>query len=939
MSEEAQMFIDDAVELLDGADRDALAVDAACQAGQSLPQAEIHALFRAVHTLKGNAGILGLQGIVRVAHALEAGLERVRDGSAELDAPAINTLFAGLDALRTQIVAFSRQSPDGLDVDEVVAQLTRGLALGAIQEDGEAPALAFPGWQTVPQTEAAALARAHHQGALHLYQLVASLDGAHAEAPWADARLEKLGALGHFLAWRPAGEAWEFVYGSQGQSELLGRFLPSEVQSFGPWVAEEEPVASPHPAAVAESSPRGDKAPERGAEGADATIRVPTALLDQVMNLVGELVLTRNQILQHARAVEDQQLNAAVQRLNLITTELQEGVMRTRMQPVGQAWEKFPRLARDVAQAQGKSIQVLMEGGETELDKSLIEVVKDPLTHLVRNALDHGLERPEERILAGKEPRGSLMLSAHQDGGQIIVEVRDNGRGLDVERIRSKAVARALVSAEQAARLGDAEVMQLIFHPGFSTAEQVSDLSGRGVGMDVVKTHIERVGGSVELHSRPNQGTTVRLRIPLTLAVIPALVIHTAGERFAVPQAAILEVVRTDEAQRVEQVRQSLVFRLRDTLIPVVALGQVLGLEEAPPAEGHLVVVQAGGQVFGLLISDIADTEEIVVKPLHRLLQGVGAYSGVTIMGDGRCCLILDLAGLGRLGALDGVSQEEQQVAREAEEASLRQQNQQRLLLVRLGDRRFALPMDMVARLEELKPEDIGRMGQGLVAKYQGGLLTVVAPEATLGMPDQPSPHVVVLGEGSRRIGIRVSEIMDIVEDQLVIHPLPGSPGVLGAAILHGQTVELLDVGGLIETAYPGWLGGGGGERRKGAARVLIVEDSGFFRSVLRTSLEGAGHQVWEAHHGKQALQLLEELGAPDLIVSDVEMPELDGPGLLRALRAEGRWQHLPVIALTSLEGRDVMSGLLGQGFSAAMPKFDGPTLLRVIADVLHSKV
>src|SRR5208282_1986863 len=393
-----------------------------------------------------------------------------------------------------------------------------------------------------------------------------------------------------------------------------------------------------------------------GPSAADRTIRLDVSLLDRLMNLVGELVLARNQILQFANRTEDSGLLLPSQRLNLITSELQEGVMKTRMQPIGNIWNKFPRTVRDLALGCGKQVRVEMEGQETELDKTLIEAIKDPLTHLVRNAVDHGVERPEVRQAAGKNPEGRLALRAFHEGGQVNIEISDDGAGLDQERIRNKAIQKGLISAEQAGRLTDREIVNLVFLPGFSTAEKLTNVSGRGVGMDVVKTHIEKIGGTVDLQSKPGQGVMVRMKIPLTLAIIPALIVTSAGERYAVPQVSLLELVRVEPAAErngIEMIHGAPVYRLRGRLLPLVYLNRELqvGSEPSTAVEGdagdvqavNIVVLEADGRQFGLVVDFINDTEEIVVKPLSKHLKSISVYAGATIMGEGKEALILDV--------------------------------------------------------------------------------------------------------------------------------------------------------------------------------------------------------------------------------------------------------------------------------------------------------
>src|SRR5579864_4796331 len=396
----------------------------------------------------------------------------------------------------------------------------------------------------------------------------------------------------------------------------------------------------------------------RGQSASDSTIRVDVGQLDRLMNRVGELVLLRNQIVQYTNSTEDSELLATSQRLNLLTTELQEGVMKTRMQPIGNIWSKFPRTVRDVALGCGKQVRIEMEGKETELDKTIIEAIKDPLTHIVRNSVDHGIESPEARTAAGKNPEGRLFLRAFHEGGQVNIEITDDGAGLDFEKIRNKAIQKGMISADQAARMTEREITNLIWLPGFSTADKVTNVSGRGVGMDVVKTNIEKIGGTVDVQSKLGKGSTVRMKIPLTLAIIPALIVTTAGDRYAIPQVSLLELVRLEGEQArkgLELVNGAPVYRLRGKLLPLVYLKRELRADTqeqgvaSPKTESqsvNIVVLRADDRAFGLIVDEINDTEEIVVKPLSKQLKSINTYAGATIMGDGRVALILDVLGL-----------------------------------------------------------------------------------------------------------------------------------------------------------------------------------------------------------------------------------------------------------------------------------------------------
>jgi len=539
--------------------------------------------------------------------------------------------------------------------------------------------------------------------------------------------------------------------------------------------------------------------PSRGpVTTSDSTLRVDVGLLDRLMNLVGELVLTRNQLAQFNSGRDDTALNAVSQRLNLITSELQESVMKTRMQPIGVVWNKLPRVVRDLAAGLNKKIALEMEGADTELDRTIIDAIKDPLTHIVRNSCDHGIEAPDGRIARGKAAEGRLMLRAWHEGGQVNIEIGDDGAGIDPARVKGKAIERRLISEEQAARLSDREATNLVFLPGFSTAETVTNISGRGVGMDVVRTHIERVGGTVDLSSVPGQGTAVRVRIPLTLAIIPGLVVCAGGERFVVPQANLQELIQLgDSGRAIEFVHSSPVLRHREALLPLVDLCSVLNLTpERRPGVASIVVLETDQQRFGLTVDAISDTQEIVVKPLGQQLKPLNCYAGATIMGDGRIALILDIGGLAsRAGVSRAASEVERRQAAPAAAADAART--QALLLVRAGEFvRVAVPLARVARLEKIDAARIERASGRPVAQYRQRILPLLHLGEWLGGSGSWDEvlQVIVVRAGSGELGLVVDEIIDIIESRMVDPRASSRQGLLGSAMVGGRVTDLVDL-------------------------------------------------------------------------------------------------------------------------------------------------
>ncbi|MCB9878582.1 MAG: chemotaxis protein CheW [Planctomycetes bacterium] len=562
------------------------------------------------------------------------------------------------------------------------------------------------------------------------------------------------------------------------------------------------------------TDPAGEPAPARepqsgATNGGANTLRVDVGLLDTLMNLVGELVLARNQILQVSGQLGDTSLVGTCQRLNLVTSELQEGVMKTRMQAIGTVWTKFPRVVRDLAVSCGKQVRLEMDGHATELDKTILESVKDPLVHAIRNAVDHGIEPPGPRRDAGKPAEGTLRLRAWHEGGQVNIEVSDDGRGIDPAAVRRKAIASGLLTAERAAAMTERDLVQMIMMPGFSTAERVTSVSGRGVGMDVVKTNIERIGGTLEVHSVIGEGTTLRIRIPLTLAIIPALIVTSAGDRFAIPQVNLLELVRLEHpAQGIEHIDGAPVHRLRGDLLPLVHLDELLGQRTVtdPDAttETNIVVLQADGQQFGLVVTSILDTEEIVVKPLSKQLQGLQAFAGAAIMGDGRVALILDVPGLARSSGLLGEGRQRRAGAVDA--AAGPEAATASWLLVRLGGgRRVAIDLAAVARLEEQRADQVERADGREVLQYRGQIMPLVCLDARLegrraaaatpaGEDSEPLQVVVVRDRAGRTAGLSVHRILDIFDEPVATLARTSSPLLRGAAALQGRVTDVLDV-------------------------------------------------------------------------------------------------------------------------------------------------
>lgn len=571
---------------------------------------------------------------------------------------------------------------------------------------------------------------------------------------------------------------------------------------------------SPAQAIVSESNKGKPAAAKESSQATvvEASIRVDVPVLDSLMNLVGELVLARNQIVEYVGSHENTQVVAAAQRLNLITSELQEGVMQTRMQPIHSVWAKLPRVVRDLSRSCGKQIRVEMEGKSTELDKSLIEAMKDPITHLVRNSVDHGIESPEQRLAAGKPAEGVLLLRAFHEGGQVHIEISDDGAGIKADRIKQKAIENGVVTAEQASRMSDQEICKMIFLPGLSTAEAVTNISGRGVGMDVVKTNIEKISGAIDLDTEVGRGTIFKIRVPLTLAIVPALIVSSGFQRFAIPQVNLIELIRIDEddeSNSIEYIHGCPLHRLRGQLLPLVYLNKELMLDAPEQGALNIVVLQAEKCRFGLVVDQINDTQEIVVKPLAEALKSIPVFAGATIMGDGRVALILDTLGIGQRARVMSESPERTVEVLKSEGSEEVGQSETLLLVSTVRNGRLAIPLKRVARLEQFDLEKTEMAGETQVVQYRGQILPLVQlgdflheRRASISEDEAGSEHiqVVVFGEEGRQVGLIVSEIIDVVDERLDIKGKSSRAGVLGTAAIHGQVTELFDVSAFVSS-------------------------------------------------------------------------------------------------------------------------------------------
>jgi two-component system, chemotaxis family, sensor kinase CheA len=714
-------------------------------------------------------------------------------------------------------------------------------------------------------------------------------------------------------------------------------------------------VVEPPPVPAAATPPAPDLSqPEPGhpepahaeSQGRSQTIRVGVDMLENLMTLVSELVLTRNQLLQILRSGRnggasagdhaESSLATPMQRLSQLTSDLQEGVMKTRMQPIGMAWNTLPRLVRDLAHDLGKKIELVTRGSETELDRQVLELIKDPLTHMIRNSADHGLEPPAERRKAGKPEAGTITLAARHEGGHVVIEISDDGRGMDPARIGARAVSQGLVSEEKLRRMSEDEIRRFIFHAGFSTAAAVTSVSGRGVGMDVVKTNIERINGTIDLNSSVGRGSQFVIKIPLTLAIVSALIVGTAGERFAIPQISVVEIVLpgAQPDMVLETIDGAQVLRLRDRLLPLVSMSRILQLDggagEANPAEKIVVVVSVGAQRLGLIVEQVFDTEEIVVKPVAPVIRHIPLFSGNTILGDGSVIMILDPLGIARASGLGG---ETESRTRDVQAVSPGEEKRRDLLLVRAGPgAQKALPLALIARLEMIPRARLEVTGSRLVTQYRGGLMPLVALDPELDTRSEAQP-VLVISDNEQHIGLMVDEILDVVSDSMQIEIASDRPGLLGTAVIDAKATEIVDAGFWLTQASQNWFQPAA-NARKARPKLLVVEDSDFFRNLLVPSLSAAGYEVTTATTAESALAMREAGRRFDAIVSDIEMPGMDGHSFARKVRQGGSWADLPLLALT---GQDDVQAGRDAGFTDYIRKFERETLLASLEQCLSN--
>ena len=906
-------FVEEAREHLSDFENQLLAIEAG---GENIDVQLVNTVFRGVHSIKGASGFLGLTTIADLTHYLENVLNLMRNRELIPNSAMVDVMLRAADLLREMV----NDVPGSNDVDvSMHVESLKKIAAGEFNSGG--PSAEQPdGTPSAHNVEESAT-----------------------EADHANPTADNHGDLSDM-----------HDPNIQDTNDSSDHVTAAETTQQGP------PASPPSVDPVNDESNSLDlDTASTTASTADGSIRVNVSILDHLMNLAGELVLGRNQLVQTVSTDEMIGIDSVCARVDQVTSELQEAIMQTRMQPIGNAFSKFPRLIRDLSKNLGKQCEIIIKGKEVDLDKSIIEAIGDPLTHLVRNSIDHGIETPDIRKANGKPASGKIVLQAFHQAGKVNITISDDGAGIDTTMLKQKAVAKGVISAEKAASMSQREAERLIFYPGFSTAEKVTDVSGRGVGMDVVKTNIENLGGTVDIDTQVGIGTTIHVKLPLTLAIIPSLIVRCGKGRFAIPQVNISELVRIKANEvdaKIGKIRNAEVLRLRGSLLPLVRLSEVIGVDSqfrdsishdltqdqrtnitdprtggsssAPSGEVrrgdmaagalNIIVVEAGQLHYGVIVDELFDSEEIVVKPLGRHMKDSPCLAGATILGDGQVALILDITGIATYTKLEVPESDETDVGdKTARHTS--DESQEILLVTNDPSEYFGIPMGQTARIERIRSDQIDTVGGQQLLQYRGGSLPLLSLEDHINAkprPDQTSLHVVVSEIEGREVGVIVPAILDIRNITTEVDTVTvREPGVIGSVVLDEMTIRIIDVYQLATKARPDWFTNTNSHSSSNGhttRHILLAEDSGFFRQQVTNFLQTAGYEVTACEDGQIAWNTLLEVGDQiDLVVTDLEMPNLNGFDLCHRIKQDARLSHLSVIALTSLAGEaDIERGM-----------------------------
>ncbi|WP_300465167.1 hybrid sensor histidine kinase/response regulator [Desulfobacula sp.] len=1025
-------FIEEALDHLDGIEDDLLSIE---EAGVNFNEEIVNKVFRAVHTIKGGAGYLGLKSVEELAHNSENVMAKIRAMELIPTPGIISTLLDAMDTLSTLINR--HESSNEIDISSNLSSL-KAICLGDAPQENSNPENNNIEKKTSPvpvSSESATMISTDDKPASENNPVLISSSAADlllkvepsvmdaffeqgsflyvlqynllndSESTGKDHTeiLEELKETGDVLATnidedvsveliKENGCPLFVLFAAILEKDLMENFFdinPDQIQLITPDDLEQAalpPSPLPRQAQPVESGPdstpsvltetvavktmeKPNRTPLKDslakAEQKPDNLRVNVRLLDSLMTLAGELVLTRNQLVQAVSSRKVTGIDNISQRLNLVTSELQEAIMSTRMQPVGNVFNKFKRIVRDFSKNLGKKINLIVEGEEVELDKTIIESIGDPLTHLVRNSIDHGIEMPEERIAAQKPETGILRITAYHEGGQVMIAIEDDGAGINIERVKEKVLTMGLRESASLDELSDKEIANLIFLPGMSTAKEITDISGRGVGMDVVNTNISKVGGTVNIDTTPGKGSMITIKLPLTLAIIPSLIISVQKERYAIPQVNMVELVRIPAAkvkERIEKIGSAIVMRLRGELLPLIKLTDALGIEDryyasddtgeqfpdkrtltedrrqapvdkivrqvdtesivsdpekrafipdrrtSPMSAYNILVVSVGDYHYGLIVDQVLDSEEIVVKPVGTHLRDCECYAGASVQGDGKVALILDIIGISKIMNLRTVSKSVQEQAQKRAESKIVKDTQSFLLVCNAPDEQIAIPLDLISRIELCKIKDIKITGGRKNIQYRGGPLPLFSLDevADVGSPktDSPTCYIIVFSISGKEVGIIMSEIIDIIRGTYIIDEMTHKqPGIMGSTIINEEITLLADLYGVIDTIMPEWTKALKSKIKEDSpGNILVVEDSPFFLHQVVSFLSEIGYKPLTATDGVQGLEVLNREKI-DIVLTDIEMPNMNGLEMTRKIRADERFKNLPIIAVTSLAG------------------------------------
>ena len=1003
-------FTEEALEHLDGIEADLLSIE---ENGADIDADVVNKVFRAVHSIKGGAGFLGLEKVKDLSHNGENILNMIRNEELVPTPAIVSVLLASTDLL-TSMISDAINSND-VDISIHVNNL-KDVLKNSVDKDDKENLNTFLHIGTIKTPDMFAVNKFEYETAqrkgknifLLEYDLIADIEAKNKTPLKVINELQQTGELfdsfvditsvgGLDVDPPPMRLPLFILFGTIMEADLLIGFLDLPVDQIStplvheqknahtPTIPETETTPTSLETSPIEVSPKEHiyEAPQEVPPPplptptkkkktvpptkpfkAESNLRVNVKILDNLMTLAGELVLTRNQLVQAVTSKNPQGVDTVSQRLDLVTSELQEAIMSTRMQPVGNIFNKFKRVVRDLTRDLGKEIDLIIQGEDVDLDKTIIEAIGDPLTHLVRNSIDHGIEMPDDRVSKGKNPTGTLRLSAFHEGGQVIIEIADDGAGINIDRLQEKSLKMGTHNAAQLEAMSHRELAKLIFTPGLSTAEQLSDISGRGVGMDVVYTNLSKLGGVIDVNTETDIGTTITIKLPLTLAIIPSLIIQTQGERYAIPQINLVELVRVPADQiknRIEKIGSALVMRLRGELLPLIHLADALDIQNKtytdpdtgksheekrqslsdrrspetqdlniskdnesqrctkndrrknPNSAYNILVLSSGDHNYGLIVDRLLDSEEIVVKPLGTHLRGCNVYSGATIQGDGAVALILDVVSLSSSMNLATVSDSVKAQSNLLHDDKNKLGDTQSLLIVQNGaDEQMAIPLTLISRIERIKSSDIAITGGRKNINYRNSSLPLFSIEevANVSYRDESKElcYIIVFSICDREVGVLMSEILDIIETSAVIDDITyKQTGIIGSLIIDDQITLLLDMYGIVATIMPEWAIATQElsyeeDDQQTSQNILIVEDSLFFLNQIKTFMEESGYMPFTAEDGLLALDVLAE-ETIDLVITDIEMPNMDGLELTREIRKQKQFAHLPIIAVTSVAG------------------------------------